>query len=383
MMLLAFIPNKAYCVDLVKGEWYSIPLQDGTKGKYIYYGSGNGGIFFLDQEAYNAATKAGLPVIPSNGTMPSIVNNFVVNGKSYTYKSATSATIGNVTKVPETTYVDYLTFYGGYHLYEENVELCYLYSEGDTHYFVNNEVLNYIQYYGQEKFHIYDKELIDRIPRDNKVIVSSTFDKEHKDDYVIEDTKWYMGQGKDPEKDTIDDETYKELVRRLEELGLDVDDLKEKYDLLDLENKAISEKIDILLLLFTEHIEEFNASFTDNEGTRFIDLFKLYTSDSLDNSKHSLQLLQKLYGKTYRDLDEYEYQEDEVTLSEQIADLQENIVDSLTATNEKTLEELNKTLLTTNKFLSMVMVLLLITLVLALALFVGWVVHTIIKRNVY
>ena len=64
MMLLAFIPNKAYCVDLIKGEWYSIPLQDGTRGKYIYYGSGNGGIFFLDQEAYNAATKVGLPVIP-------------------------------------------------------------------------------------------------------------------------------------------------------------------------------------------------------------------------------------------------------------------------------------------------------------------------------
>lgn len=373
MTLMSAFSISAYCVELVKGEWYEIPA-----GKYIYYGSANGGIFFLDQEAYNVAVKNSVPIIPMNGTQVSIVNNFTVNGKSYDFKSINTSELGSVTKVPNTAIVDYLVFYGGYHLYQENVDLAYLYSDGDTHYFVNSEVLNYIQYSGNEKFRIYDKELIERIPRDNIQIVGCTFDEAHMDDYVIDSVKFNMGQGKDPDKPLgeLDEERIKAIEDKLEELGLDLESIREDIDLNELQHKDITDKLDIIISQDNEQYKTLKDIFYQDDDNRL---------EKIDTNISTLVDLNKVLVSCL-----FAGQKDENgnvitddTLFSRLDRLEKNITDSLTATNERTLEELNETLLTTNRFLSYLFTMCIILICLVIASLVWKLLHSVVSRNVY
>ena len=111
--------------------------------------------------------------------------------------------------------------------------------------------------------------------------------------------------------------------------------------------------------------------------------YKELLSDIKDSNSLTQLSIDLIRRFLYRDELNFVYEDKETTLSEEIELMSKNITDSLASTNEKTLEELNKTLLTTNKFLSMVMVLLLVSLVLAIALFIGKVIEKILTRNVF
>ncbi len=182
---------------------------------------------------------------------------------------------------------------------------------------------------------------------------------------------------------SADNSRIEDIEQALSDLRIDIESLKESYDLVDMQNKSISDKLDILILSLADY-KQFQVDTLYPNSDIANDSYIKQIADTTCNiyEDSPTEVIKTMNHLMFRNALE-EYEDGEVTLSEQIDEMSKNITDSLQATNERTLEEMNETLLKTNKFLSYLMVLLLITLVMIIGLWVGKLVHNILNRNVY
>ena len=176
------------------------------------------------------------------------------------------------------------------------------------------------------------------------------------------------------------EEKLHDIDLAIEEFRLGFAGIEEDKVYEDFQNKEISEKLDILI------------SLVSLGKSKFDEYFSLFVNDNNENYLESIDSELKRVNDYNKDLIAYLYGgypgEGDVldltgTLDYKISNLADQIDKSLTATNEKTLEELNQTMLTTNSFLSRLYVIFLVILVLIIAGFVGWIVHRLINHNLY
>lgn len=181
---------------------------------------------------------------------------------------------------------------------------------------------------------------------------------------------------------------YSQLSDRLSEYEIRIDNLEESYsrllaekNLVDLQNQNLSSKMDVLIVLLNEHFNKYDDLLISEDTNYFTSTLTLFENLYHCSSDHfrSSELIRKYLSK---DTESFDYEADEVTLDSLINDLSDNINESLTVTNQKTLESLNETLLTTNQFLANTSVALIVIIALGLALFVGFILYKIINRNV-
>lgn len=190
-------------------------------------------------------------------------------------------------------------------------------------------------------------------------------------------------------EDYNSDERIEEIKRQLEELRIDYDSLADKFNLYELQNIQLSDKFDIFILSLADFKQFFVDTFYKDSDLSNDSVFKINQDNLSELQKNVLlsnEYLNNIYHKMFRsnsELDDYLYEDDEFTLIEQIELMQNNITDSLTATNEKTLEELNITLNRTNTFLSYLMISLVVMVSVLLAFWIGKLIHNILSRNVY
>lgn len=186
----------------------------------------------------------------------------------------------------------------------------------------------------------------------------------------------------------LDTEKVEWLINKCESLDLNIESINTKLNEInseiDLEKVAcanVNENLQTLISLLAYEYNLYDSVLFTTDSNYFTDSVNkgVEIERVLNDTNENLNKLRKV---VYRD-EEFKYSEKEKPLNEVLTDVSDNITDSLATTNEKTLEELNETLLITNKFLSMVMVLLLVTMVLLIAFWIGRLIHNIINRNVY
>lgn len=172
--------------------------------------------------------------------------------------------------------------------------------------------------------------------------------------------------------DLEQDERLNSLEIRLEELGYIIDETSQSIILLqetdaDLEQQRLelSEKLDLCIIALNDLI---NYSVEQLE--------KMDSSEVLTES-YRTALLEELEANRLLVTD---LNDNTVSGNMIISDFNDSVSENLQLTSENTLQELNKTLLTTNTFLSYVFILLLGVLVLFITFGIGALIHKLLSH---
>lgn len=164
------------------------------------------------------------------------------------------------------------------------------------------------------------------------------------------------------------------LEIRLEELGYQIDDMQtaieaiEASDQLEEENRlALSDKLDLVIIALNNLIEN------DLELLQKQDDAELLTTEYRETITTALTTNETAFE---------ELNENTVSGNSLISEFNTSVEENMQLVSESTLQELNKTLLTTNTFLSYVFILLLIVLVLIIVYGLGALLNKIIFKHV-
>lgn len=174
--------------------------------------------------------------------------------------------------------------------------------------------------------------------------------------------------------DLEQDERLNSLEIRLEEMGYSIDEvnrviisLQEADTLLEEQNLLISEKLDLCIIALNDLVN--------------------YSIEHLKNDD-AAELLTEEYrtavisGITTNETAMSTLNENTVSGNTIISTFNDSVSENLQLTSENTLQELNKTLLVTNTFLSYLFILLLIVLVLFICYGIGALIHKLIFSHV-
>ena len=158
------------------------------------------------------------------------------------------------------------------------------------------------------------------------------------------------------EESTSDDERINNLEKRLEELGYQISETKDsivaiedRLDPLETDHLSLQQELELLLIGMNDQLELLNTISTD-----------LTTSSALLSDHLPTVVMQ---GETLQEDTKSLYQET-VSGNTLVSDLGDSLKVDMENISQKSLDEFNKTLLSTNKLLSYLFVLLLILLVL-------------------
>lgn len=158
------------------------------------------------------------------------------------------------------------------------------------------------------------------------------------------------------EESTSDDERINNLEKRLEELGYQISETKDsivaiedRLDPLETDHLSLQQELELLLIGMNDQLELLNTISTD------------LTTSSVLLSDHLPTVV--MQGETLQEDTKSLYQET-VSGNTLVSDLGDSLKVDMENISQKSLDEFNKTLLSTNKLLSYLFVLLLILLVL-------------------
>ena len=158
------------------------------------------------------------------------------------------------------------------------------------------------------------------------------------------------------EESTSDDERINNLEKRLEELGYQISETKDsivaiedRLDPLETDHLSLQQELELLLIGMNDQLELLNTISTD-----------LTTSSALLSDHLPTVVMQ---GETLQEDTKSLYQET-VSGNTLVSDLGDSLKVDMENISQKSLDEFNKTLLSTNKLLSYLFVLLLVLLVL-------------------
>ena len=160
----------------------------------------------------------------------------------------------------------------------------------------------------------------------------------------------------DTEDSTSDDERINNLEKRLEELGYQISETKDsivaiedRLDPLETDHLSLQQELELLLIGMNDQLELLNTISAD------------LTASSTLLSDHLPTVV--MQGETLQEDTKSLYQET-VSGNTLVSDLGDSLKVDMENISQKSLEEFNKTLLSTNKLLSYLFVLLLVLLVL-------------------
>lgn len=158
------------------------------------------------------------------------------------------------------------------------------------------------------------------------------------------------------EESTSDDERINNLEKRLEELGYQISETKDsivaiedRLDPLEADHLSLQQELELLLIGLNDQLELLNTISAD------------LTASSALLSDHLPTVV--MQGETLQEDTKSLYQET-VSGNTLVSDLGDSLKVDMENISQKSLEEFNKTLLSTNKLLSYLFVLLLVLLVL-------------------
>lgn len=191
----------------------------------------------------------------------------------------------------------------------------------------------------------------------------------------------YADEEENPSEENSYDEEYinnklDELYGRIEALEIAKEYAEEKFNYYDMLTSDINSNLSIMITQNEELKDVFKATFYDVDSNNILD--EIYINTNFD--RNSITDIQNfLYAGFVVEGEELDTSD---TLASKLDEMQKGITESLTVTTEKTLTELNETLLTTNTFLSYLFVIFLIIFALVITFFIGWVIYKILHRNV-
>ena len=174
--------------------------------------------------------------------------------------------------------------------------------------------------------------------------------------------------------DLEQDERLNSLEKRLEEIGYTIDEtvqaiisLQEADVSLEEQRIEISEKLDLCIIALNDLIN--------------------YSIEGLDKADASEVLTEEYRTEVLTDLETNEaamvtLNENTVSGNTILTDFNDSVTENLQLTSENTLQELNKTLSTTNTFLSYLFVLLLVVLALFVTNWIGALINKFILKHV-
>lgn len=158
------------------------------------------------------------------------------------------------------------------------------------------------------------------------------------------------------EESTSDDERINNLEKRLEELGYQISETKDsivaiedRLDLLEADHLSLQQELELLLIGMNDQLDLLNTISAD------------LTASSALLSDHLPTVV--MQGETLQEDTKSLYQET-VSGNTLVSDLGDSLKVDMENISQKSLDEFNKTLLSTNKLLSYLFVLLLVLLVL-------------------
>ena len=168
------------------------------------------------------------------------------------------------------------------------------------------------------------------------------------------------------------DERLNSLELRLEELGYSINEVEQAIVLLQETDTAleeqrlvISEKLDLCIIALNdlinysiEHLEK------DDSAALLTEEYRTTVTTAIETNEESMMKLN----------------ENTVSGNMIISNFNDSVSENLQLTSENTLQELNKTLLTTNTFLSYVFILLLIVLILFITYGIGALINKLLSH---